>query len=176
MITAPPLDTLRDLMRHMEWADALVWRAILAHPAAVQDPRLGYLLRHLHGVQRGFVAVWTSQSLDVHPASLDDDLPAVYAGARAYYDSLDAVLSGFDAEALRRPVVMPGLEPYEQQMGRRFDAPTLGETLLQVAMHSTYHRGQVNARLREVGGEPPPVDYIAWIWFGRPAAEWTVAA
>jgi len=41
-----------------------------------------------------------------------------------------------------------------------------------VALHSLYHRGQVNARLREVGGTPPLVDYIAWLWFGRPAAEW----
>jgi uncharacterized damage-inducible protein DinB len=39
-------------------------------------------------------------------------------------------------------------------------------------MHSTYHRGQVNARLRELGIEPPLTDYIAWIWFGRPEAEW----
>jgi uncharacterized damage-inducible protein DinB len=47
--------------------------------------------------------------------------------------------------------------------------------MIQVATHSTYHRGQVNARLREVGGEPPLVDYIAWIWFGRPAPEWSAA-
>ena len=45
----------------------------------------------------------------------------------------------------------------------------------QVASHSTYHRGQVNARLREVGGTPPLVDYIAWIWFGRPAPNWSSA-
>ena len=56
-------------------------------------------------------------------------------------------------------------------MNRRFEAPTLAETALQVAMHSTYHRGQVNARLRQIGGEPPLVDFIAWIWFGRPAPE-----
>ena len=29
------LDTLRELMQHMEWADACVWRALLAHPASV---------------------------------------------------------------------------------------------------------------------------------------------
>jgi len=51
-------------------------------------------------------------------------------------------------------------------------AATLGDTLLQVPMHSTYHRGQVNARIRELGGEPPLVDYIVWVWLGRPAAEW----
>jgi uncharacterized damage-inducible protein DinB len=72
--------------------------------------------------------------------------------------------------------VTPGLERYQQRMGRSFEAPTLAETMLQVASHSTYHRGQVNARLREISGEPPLVDYIAWIWFGRPAPDWTATA
>jgi uncharacterized damage-inducible protein DinB len=49
---------------------------------------------------------------------------------------------------------------------------TVAETMLQVTFHSAYHRGQVSARLREVGVEPPLVDYIAWIWFGRPDAPW----
>ena len=44
--------------------------------------------------------------------------------------------------------------------------------MIQVTIHSTHHRGQFNARLRQVGGEPPLVDYIAWVCFGRPPAEW----
>jgi uncharacterized damage-inducible protein DinB len=43
-------------------------------------------------------------------------------------------------------------------------------------MHTVYHRGQVNARVRALGGEPPLVDYIAWLWLGRPAPEWPVIA
>ncbi|HLG57803.1 MAG TPA: hypothetical protein VI485_20835 [Vicinamibacterales bacterium] len=42
--------------------------------------------------------------------------------------------------------------------------------------HSTYRRGQVNERFREVGGEPPLVDDIAWIWFGRPEPDWSEPA
>jgi len=44
--------------------------------------------------------------------------------------------------------------------------------MLQVPLHSQYHRGQINARLRAVGGEPPRVDYIVWVWLGRPGAHW----
>lgn len=33
--------------------------------------------------------------------------------------------------------------------------PTLGEALMPVDSHSTHHRGQVNARIRELGVEPP---------------------
>ena len=166
------LETLRDLMHHMEWADALVWRALLVHPAAFQDARLRELLLHLHGVQRAFLAIWTARPFDPQlAADAWEPLPAQSA-VRSYYAELHAAIDSFDETILDRPVVMPGLEPYEEKLGRRFEAPTLAETMLQVATHSTYHRGQVNARLREIGGEPPLVDYIAWIWFARPTAEW----
>ncbi len=49
---------------------------------------------------------------------------------------------------------------------------TFPETVLQITGHSTYHRGQLNTRLRELGGEPPLVDFIAWIWMGKPKADW----
>jgi uncharacterized damage-inducible protein DinB len=176
-MATPSLDTLRELMRHMEWADASVWRAVRTHPPAVQDERLRTLLPHLHGVQRAFLAMWTGKPLDSLPsAPAAVDLVAEERAVRAYYQDLHPAVAGFGDAALQRPIVTPGLKHYEQQMGRRLRPPTLAETILQVASHSTYHRGQVNARLREVGGEPPLVDYIAWIWFGRPAPEWTAPA
>ena len=64
----------------------------------------------------------------------------------------------------------------ERSLGRVPETTTLGETALQVPLHTIYHRGQVNARIRALGGEPPLVDYIAWIWLGRPAPEWRQAA
>lgn len=167
------LDTLRDLLDHMEWADASVWRAVLTHPAAAEDARIRDLLLHLHAVQRRFLTVWTGAPFDA--AAYTGGLAAAQPAVRSYYEDLRTALQSFDGAALARPIVMPGLEPYEQQMGRRFGIPTLAETVLQVASHSTHHRGQVNARLREVGGEPPLVDYIAWIWFDRPAPEWPKA-
>jgi uncharacterized damage-inducible protein DinB len=44
---------------------------------------------------------------------------------------------------------------------------------MQVVLHSTHHRGQIVARVRELGGNPPLVDYIGWIWLGKPAAAWS---
>jgi uncharacterized damage-inducible protein DinB len=124
-------------------------------------------------VQRVFLAMWTGKPLEsVISSPAPVDLVAEEPAVRAYYQELHPAVAAFDDATLERPIVTPGLKRYEEQMNRRFDAPTLAETVLQVASHSTYHRGQVNARLRETGGEPPLVDYIAWIWFGRPAPEW----
>jgi uncharacterized damage-inducible protein DinB len=70
------------------------------------------------------------------------------------------------------PTALPWMDMVSAQLGRTLVVPTLAETLLQVPMHSMHHRGQINARLRELGNEPPLVDFIAWIWLGKPAAEW----
>ena len=43
-----------------------------------------------------------------------------------------------------------------------------GEALIQACLHSIHHRGQNATRLRELGGDPPTIDYIIWIWKGRP--------
>jgi uncharacterized damage-inducible protein DinB len=64
----------------------------------------------------------------------------------------------------------------EQRLGRAPEMTTVGETVLQVAMHSQYHRGQINARLRQLEVETPLVDYIAWIWLGRPSPQWPEVA
>jgi uncharacterized damage-inducible protein DinB len=69
-------------------------------------------------------------------------------------------------------MVIPWVAHFEQRLGRTAEVPTLADTMFRVGNHSTYHRGQVNARLRAVGGEPPLVDHIAWVWLGRPAASW----
>ena len=170
------INLLRQLIHHMEWADAEVWRAVLAHEPAGNDPRLRELLTHLHHVQRFFLVVWQKQPFDpwrgqpqfATAGDLRDWAQSYYGGANRFLDTLDE-------PALQREVVMPFVKLMEAKLGRTFATSTLGETIFQVTSHSTYHRGQVNARLREVGGTPPLVDYIAWIWFGRPAPNWSSA-
>jgi uncharacterized damage-inducible protein DinB len=174
---AQSIDLLRQLIRHMEWADADVWRAVLAHQPAVNDTRLKHLLTHLHLVQRLFLILWTKQPFE---PSRDQPAFATLADLRAWaltgYPASNRFLAALDPSMLTDVVEMPWARSLEARIGRPIAMPTLGETIQQVASHSTYHRGQINARLREVGGEPPLVDYIAWIWFGRPAPDWTPAA
>jgi uncharacterized damage-inducible protein DinB len=166
-----PLTPLRELLRHMEWADSKVWSAVLSHPAASRDTRLVDLLLHLHGVQRAFLEMWRSTPFRIPPRSDFPDVASVHAAAQPYYAELEDFLATIDDASLDRVIDMPWLAEFERRTGRNFERPTLAETIFQVTSHSTYHRGQVNARLREVGGEPPLVDYIAWVWFGRPAPE-----
>jgi uncharacterized damage-inducible protein DinB len=163
------LDALQDLHAHMEWADEEVWRVALGHAPAARDTRLRDLLLHLHNVQRAFLAVWTRQPLQWPDPQEFPDIARVHAWSRPTYAAARAFFITVDAAALARPVTMPWAAQLAQQLGRVPHDPTLAETIFQVTSHSTYHRGQINARLRELGAEPPLVDFIAWVWFGRPA-------
>jgi uncharacterized damage-inducible protein DinB len=169
------VDALHELVRHMEWADATVWRSVLAHEGARKDSRLRDLLTHLHLVQRLFLMVWRNEPLlPIRSFGGFAEIAELRDRATSYYPDARAFLGTLDAAALTRPILMPFVPEQEKRLGTTFAVPTLAETIFQVTSHSTYHRGQVNARLREVGAEPPLVDYIAWLWFGRPEADWSL--
>ena len=170
-------DLLGELLRYTAWADTTVWRAVLAHEPARADATLVGHLRHLHMVQRAFLRVWRGESPDQawSQASGIADAGELWQWAQPFYGEADAFIASLDDDALQRPMVMPWTNLYQGKLRRTFAVTSLGDTIFQVVSHSTYHRGQVNIRLRAVGGEPPTVDHILWIWFGKPAAEAAVA-
>jgi uncharacterized damage-inducible protein DinB len=166
-----PLELLRELYAFTAWADSTVWKSVLACPASSDDGPLRDHLVHIHMVQHAFLSAWKGEPPEFRRSADFPDLPAIHEWARAYHESvrgfIDRLGTGSD-----EPMIMPWVEQYQKHLGRTFAQSSLGETMFQVVSHSTYHRGQVNVRLRAIGGEPPLVDHIAWIWFGKPEAEW----
>ena len=158
-------DALRDLFRHMEWADATVWSSV--HRLGADDKRLRDLLDHLHMTQRAFLDVWQSKGFDrghLKERTLRETLDA----GREFHREAASFIAAVGDDSLDRPTALP----WAGRFANAAQSTTLGETLLQITSHSTYHRGQVNMRIRELGGEPSLVDYIAWLWLGRPPAQW----
>jgi len=93
-------------------------------------------------------------------------LAELKAYARGSHDAIDRGLAAVTDARLDERISMPWFT----------DPPlsiTVAEALTQCAMHSHYHRGQNATRLRELAGEPPLTDLIAWYWKGRPAPAWT---
>ena len=166
------VEMLRELYLHMEWADAKVWQAVPASNGTAIDEPLRDRLLHIHVVQRAFLQVWTDHPVELPETSEFPGLSVLESWARPYYGEVRRFLETVDGTQLSQPLTVPWVKQFERQLGRNFETPMLADTLFQVTSHSTYHRGQVNTRLRELGVEPPLVDYIAWVWFGKPAAEW----
>ena len=120
--------------------------------------------------QRFFLKFWRDEPIDYDeitgPATADE----VLAGARKYYEEIHPFLARVTEAELQRKLNIPWAEHFARD-GVLLPV-TMAEAMFQVTSHSTYHRGQVNSRLRAIGGTPPNVDYIVWLWAGRPAPEW----
>ena len=167
---------LVDLFDHMEWADARVWQAALKHEVARTDGPLRALLLHTHAVQKAFFGAWTNQDW-AFPSSFDDTtLEGELASTRGYYARAGAFVASLDEQRLAARIKLPWTHYVEQHLGRPAGALTLGESVLQVLMHSAHHRAQANMRLRALGAEPQLIDYIGWLWLERPQPEWPAVA
>ena len=146
---------LRDLFRYTEWADAEVWRAVLAHDAARTDAKLRGLL--------AFTCTWCSAAFSwsgrtspgepaMQKASSLDNVMDFHAWVQPYYADVHRFLETLDAAMMARGCDHAvGGSRIRRGSGERSPRRRLPRRSLQVTSHSTYHRGQVNARLREVG-------------------------
>lgn len=164
-------DTVVDLYRHQNWADAVAWKAALSFPAALSDPGILDRFAHIHLVQRVYLQGWQRTEFDPSIPAFAD----VAARMRWGYDYHQAVtpfIETLDAARLDEAFPLPWAEIVEKSLGQPPGPVILVETLLQVPFHSTYHRGQIATRMRDLGGEPAATDFILWVFLGKPAASW----
>ena len=159
------------LLQHMKWADVEVWKKVLCFPAVENDERIKKLLYHLHQVQYAFHFLWTEQPMEIPKTDEFPDLQSIAKWGIDYQQKLNGFLSSPKAGGKDKGIQIPWSILAERKIGKKVVPATLEETMFQVALHSTYHRGQINTRFRELGGEPAMVDLIAWVWLGKPKAE-----
>jgi uncharacterized damage-inducible protein DinB len=153
------VEYLRRWYEHMAWADDLAINAL--RNAGRVPPQALEIMAHILGTAHVWltrlqgrprtVAVWPNLSVE-ECAALAGELRDAY---RRFLDEVD---SG----ALERSV------HYRNSAGDEFDS-TIGDILVHVFMHGSYHRGQVALLVRAAGEEPAPTDYIAFVR-GAPAA------
>jgi uncharacterized damage-inducible protein DinB len=146
---------LQELFRHQAHADASMLMAIKRHHVALIDQELRELIHHVLVSHRFWVHL--SQGLpfnveveNVVPATFDElaaRFQATQAQELAWLDRLQAV----DLARVLESQYLPA------------GPVTVGEALTQVCLHSHGHRAQCATRLRMLGGEPPPVDYVLWV-------------
>ncbi len=161
------LDVILDLYSHMEWADAGHWGALLAYGPAREDPDLRERMLHLHGAQEVWLGRFQGLDLPVRWPTVED-YPEI-ADLRHYAASCHVALRAF----------LPSLKEGDLARELAFhtlagDAVTqaLGDSLLQVPLHSQYHRGQNATRMRALGSAMPGTDWALWTRRGRPTPQW----
>jgi uncharacterized damage-inducible protein DinB len=170
------LDAL-PLLRHMEWADALVWRGVLAlPPSPAVEAAFRDRLAHVHVVQRAFLQMWQKAPITALAETEKlTDLTALLAWTRPAYAEGQATIAALGIADFERPIVVPWSQYYVAE-GRDPALASLAETIVQVTSHTTHHRGQLNTLLRSMGITPSNTDFIAWVWQGKPAPDWSRSA
>jgi uncharacterized damage-inducible protein DinB len=154
---------LRELFRHQAHADASMLMAIKRHQVALTDPELRNLIHHVLVSHRFWVHLsqglpFNVEAENVVPATFDElaaGFQATQAQELAWLDRLQAV----DLARVLESQYLPT------------GPVTVGEALTQVCLHSHGHRAQCATRLRLLGCEPPPADYILWAK-DRPDPTW----
>lgn len=161
----------RELLTHTEWADGQTWRSIRNTSAASSDERLKWLCHHTHLVKSIYLQAWRGDPFQLTELAAYPDLKSIEEWTRPYYALANAFAETVDESTFAQPVNFPWSQMIVEKFGKQLPA-TLSQSALQVFTHTAYHRGQISTRIRELGGEPPLVDFIYWVWSGKPAPEW----
>jgi uncharacterized damage-inducible protein DinB len=155
----------------MEWADAAMWRALLSVPSLAASAPMQKRVHHFHSTQWAYLQILRGLPVEIPELGSFPDLRSIGRWARRFYLEFPAYRDALDDLEQARRVEFPWAAEIAERLGSAEPA-TAGEYLLQLALHTAHHRGQVFMRLRESEGEPPLIDFIAWIWMRRPAPDW----
>lgn len=148
-------DPIRRLFDHMYWADARVLGLIRGSDPA-RDPEILRLYTHVLAAERVWLLRIEGRDASVQPIWPDwsvEEIAAAAASNRAGYEQLLARLSPDDLDRVAE---------YTNSRGTPFST-RVADILTHVAMHGSYHRGQIAAAVRRAGVEPVNTDYITFV-------------
>lgn len=158
------LATLRNFFSYGRWANRTILESVAAltpeeyaRPVGGSFGSVRGTLVHLYGADW----VWLERLHGRSPRALPegDDLASLDELARkwsAVEASQDAYIAGLTPERLTEPL------SYISFAGDSFTR-ALGDALLHIANHGTYHRGQVATLLRQLGRQAASTDYLRFV-------------
>lgn len=142
------------LLDHVAWADAQVSAAIAALDIdRVERSQATRIYSHVAAAEH----IWYSRLENRPPGHVvwpDLSLEAAAALARESLAGLRAIAVA-DAETLAREV------EYRTSAGQAF-RNSVADILSHVALHGSYHRGQIALLTRQGGGAPVATDYVVY--------------
>ena len=100
-------EQVENLLNHMKWADAEVWKKVLPLAPAHNDERIKKLLYHLHQVQYAFYFLWNDLPLDIPKPETFFDLKSIAKWGIDYQEKLNAFLSSPKADEKDKVITIP---------------------------------------------------------------------
>jgi len=156
-------DDLFALQDYNLWANGLLLESLapLPHEDYVREPEGGgpsvrEALVHLAGSTRAWAERFDGRDATALPAV--DEVPTLADAARML-DEADARISTF--LATRTPQQLSAPFVWKNLRGEEKAAP-LWAVLRHTVNHASYHRGQIAAMLKRLGGKPLATDLVRW--------------
>lgn len=162
-MTRTPED-IKKLFAYSRWANARTLESASGLTAEEYSRSVGGsfgsvqgTLAHLYGADWVWLERWHGRSPRALPESEQfATLEALGEKWRKVQDERTAFLEGLDTKRMSEPLT------YVNFKGETWTYP-LGDTLVHMANHSTYHRGQVATLLRQLGKAPASTDYLLFL-------------
>lgn len=145
-------DSILKLLHHMQWANTRVIETLRGQPH--DSARL--TLTHLISAERIWLTRLQQSANPPLPGDQGWSVDECERVASATFAALEALVAHLDEAALSQPFTYKSLKGLEFRN-------TIGDILLHVAMHGSYHRGQISLKLREGGQVPVATDYILYL-------------
>ena len=143
------------LFDHLFWADQRILQ-LVEDPAAAGNADVLRLTSHVIAAERVWLARLRGEDasdLPIWPEWSSEELLSAARETRADYERF---LKGLEPAELEREV------SYTNSRGVEFNTPIV-DILTHVAVHGSYHRGQIANAVRRTGGEPVNTDFITYV-------------
>lgn len=162
------IDLVRLQDAYTRWADTRTFDALAGLSDELWTKDVGGSFGSIRNTASHLVSaqwVWLSRWKGGPPVGLwkPEEYPA-YAGLRAKWEEVARDRAAFLSD--QTDATLAADVEYTTTDGKSWSTP-LGELFLHMVNHSTYHRGQLSAFLRNVGAKPPSTDFIVWIRSGK---------
>lgn len=162
------LDWLKELFRHLIWADRQVWDALQKFQKAAENKEIKEKLCHVHQAQGAFLQIWMGKPVDIPDASSFNSLQDIIKWAAENHTKILQFVEHIDSVELDLEIKLPWTKNVGKSLGIDPQPCSLLDSMQQVIQHSTYHRGQINSIVRRLGEVPPITDFILWVLKGKP--------
>lgn len=169
-----PLSVVQEMFEYNYWARDLQLRACtrltdeqFLRPLGSSFSSVRDTTAHLLWAEWLWLERWLGRSPTKREA--EDFAPSKFRNVAAIEDRWRTVernarhfLSGLAEEKLSQPLTYTNLQ------GEKWTYP-LWQTLFHLVNHQTYHRGQITTMLRQLGAQPPQIDFLVAqdVCFGR---------
>jgi uncharacterized damage-inducible protein DinB len=159
------IEYVKNLLIYQEWADAVFLRIWEKTPSALEDSEMLERWQHVVAVQKAFYDLLKSNDSKLPQADLAAPYSELKEQSKTNHIQLKTLVSDLSDTKLDQKIEIGWLPEHPVVL-------TQMEALMQILLHTQHHRAQNMTRLKTLGGRRIVIDWITWIWKGKPEAQW----